>query len=215
MKIPTCGSSRHNPLPMQTYIRRTLLIAVMLLGIAVTFLWHRSNHLKQERDRYRSNTEALLSDMQRMQVDSSTMAVDVKSLRLAVDEYKRYRAEDAELIKKMGIKIKSLEAAARHQIEVNARIKAPVRDSVITRDTLLVQVQAIEMVTPHIEFRGVIEDNTLTADIHLPVTLHQAVWIEYKRRWLFWKKAKAVHQTISSDNPHVEITYSEYIRIEK
>ena len=62
------------------------------------------------------------------------------------------------------------------------------------------------MLTLHIELRG---------QIRIPVTLHQAVWIEYKRRWLFWKRVKAVHQTISSDNPYVEIRYSEYILLQK
>lgn len=41
-----------------------------------------------------------LSDRKRRQVDSAAMAVDVKSLRLAVDEYRRFRAEDAEPLKR-------------------------------------------------------------------------------------------------------------------
>lgn len=47
-----------------------------------------------------------------------------------------------------------------------------------------------------------------------PVMLRQAVWVEYKG-WWFWKRVKAVHQTISSDNPYAEIRYSEYICIRK
>ena len=42
----------------------------------------------------------LLSDLKRIQVDSATMAVDVKSLRLTVDEYKRFRAKDAGPLKR-------------------------------------------------------------------------------------------------------------------
>ena len=33
-----------------------------------------------------------------------------------MDEYKEYRAEDAETIRRFGVKIKKLEAAARHKI---------------------------------------------------------------------------------------------------
>ena len=54
-------------------------------------------------------------------VDSTTMAVDVNALRLRVDEYKRLRAEDAEKIRRLGVKIKHLEAAARHEVEVADR----------------------------------------------------------------------------------------------
>lgn len=59
-----------------------LSLAVLLLGGAVAVLWQRNGYLKEERNRYRSNTEALLSDMKRIRVDSTTMAVDVNALRL-------------------------------------------------------------------------------------------------------------------------------------
>lgn len=191
---------------------RYLSLAVLLLGLAVAFLWQRNGRLRQERDRYRGNTEALLSDMKRIRVDSTTMAVDVNTLRLRVDEYKRLRAEDAERIKRLGVKIKNLEAAARHEVEVAGPIDAVVRDTVVIRDTVPVLRQKVEMITPHIRLTGIIEDNRLRGEIRVPVTLRQAVWVEY-RGWWFWKRVKAVHQTISSDNPYAEIRYSEYIQI--
>ena len=191
-----------------------LSLAVLLLGAAVAFLWQRNSYLKGERDRYRGNTEALLSDMKRIRVDSTTMAVDVNTLRLRVDEYKQLRAEDAEKIKRLGVRIKNLEAAARHEVEVAGPIDAAVRDTIVIRDTVPVLRQKVEMITPHIRLTGIIEDNRLRGEIRVPVTLRQAVWVEYKG-WWFWKKVKAVHQTISSDNPYAVIKYSEYIQISK
>ena len=191
-----------------------LSLAVLLLGLTVAFLWHRNGYLKEERNRYRGNTEALLSDMKRIRVDSVTMAVDVNALRLRVDEYKRLRAEDAEKIKQLGVKIKYLEAAARHEVEVAGPIDAVIRDTVIVRDTVPVLRQRVEMITPHIRLAGIIEDNRLRGEIRVPVTLHQAGWVEYKG-WWFWRRVKAVHQTIASDNPYAEIRYSEYIQILK
>lgn len=196
-------------------MRKVSIIALVVLGAAVCLLWHRNVRLRGERDRYRSNTEALLSDMKRMRIDSATVAIDVKGLRLNVEEYKRLRAEDAEKIKAMGVKIRSLQSAARHDIVVSGPIDAAVKDTVVIRDTVPLVRQKIEMITPHIRLTGLIEDGRLKGDIRIPVTLRQAVWIEYKRRWLFWKKVKAVHQTVTSDNPYVEIEYSEYIRVGK
>lgn len=161
------------------------------------------------------NSNALLSEMKEWRIDSTTMATDVKTLRLTVDEMERYRAEDLVKIKQMGVKIKNLKAAAKHQLEVNADIKASVRDSIVIRDTVPVIVKSVSMITPYLQLSGIIEKDSLIGKIHLPVTLRQAVWIEYKRRWLFWKKVVAIHQTITSDNPHVEIKYSEYIIIQK
>lgn len=191
-----------------------LSLAVLLLGGAVALLWQRNGYLKEERNRYRGNTEALLSEMKRIRVDSVTMAVDVNALRLRVDEYKRLRAEDAERIKRLGVKIKNLEAAARHEVEVAGPIDAAIRDTVVVRDTVPVLRQKVEMITPHIRLTGIIEDNRLRGEIRVPVTLRQAVWVEYKG-WWFWKRVKSVHQTISSDNPYAEILYSEYIQIAK
>ena len=75
--------------------------------------------------------------------------------------------------------------------------------------------QEVEMVSPHIQLDAVIDNDSLNGDIQLPVNLQQTVWAEYKRKSLFWKKVKGIHQTISSDNPYVDIKYSEYIQIDK
>lgn len=199
---------------MNRILVKWLLAAVLVLG-GIVWVQHRNAvRLRAERDRYRDNTEALLSDMKRIRVDSTTMAVDVNALRLRVDEYKRLRAEDAGQIKRLGVKIKHLEAAARHEVEVAGPIDAAVRDTVVIRDTVPLLQQKVEMITPHIRLTGLIEDNRLKGEIRVPVTLRQAVWVEYKG-WWFWRRIKAVHQTISSDNPYAEIRYSEYIGIHK
>ena len=197
---------------MNKILVKCLLVAVVLLGGAVWLQYRYTVRLKSERDRYLSNTTALLSEVKRMQVDSATMALDAKTLQLTLDEYKRFRAEDAATIKRLGIKVKNLEAAARHDMEVTGPIDAIVRDTIIIRDTAPILRQKVEMLTPHIELSGIIEDERLKGSIRMPVTLNQAVWVEY-RGWWFWKRVKALHQTISSDNPYVEIKYSEYIKI--
>ncbi|WP_141417571.1 DUF6549 family protein [Alistipes onderdonkii] len=201
---------------MKRLFNRLLLVALALAVAATVLLWRRAARLERERDRYRQNTETLLADVERRQIDSARMALDVRTLRLTVAEFEEYRAEDAELIRRLGLRIKDLEAAARHRMEVEARITAPVRDSVIVRDTVRVAVKSVEMINPHIEFKGIIEDSTLRADVRIPVTLHQAVVIEYKHKFLWWRwKVKGVRQVITSDNPYVEVKYSEYIRVEK
>jgi hypothetical protein len=72
------------------------------------------------------------------------------------------------------------------------------------------------MDTPYLQLCGTIENNHLSGKIYLPVTLQQAIWIEPKHRFLWWRwGTKALHQTVSSDNPYVEIRYSEVIEIRK
>lgn len=191
----------------------SFLIIAVLSGITISLLRSRQR-LIEEKDSYKSNTEALMSEVRRIQADSSTMALDIKTLTMSLDEYKRFRAEDEEKIKKLGIRIKDLEATAKHNVEVDAPIDAEIKDSVMIRDTVPVFLKAVRMDTPYLKINGIIENDRLTGKINLPVTLNQAFWIEYKRKFLWWRwKVKAIHQTISSDNPYVEIKYSEYIKI--
>ena len=189
------------------------MIIAVLSGITISLLRSRQR-LIEEKDSYKSNTEALMSEVRRIQADSSTMALDIKTLTMSLDEYKRFRAEDEEKIKKPGIRIKDLEATAKHNVEVDAPIDAEIKDSVMIRDTVPVFLKAVRMDTPYLKINGIIENDRLTGKINLPVTLNQAFWIEYKHKFLWWRwKVKAIHQTISSDNPYVKIKYSEYIKI--
>ena len=197
---------------MSKVLSKYLMVAVLLLSGIIYIQYRRNIHMASERDRYQANNTALLSEVRRIRIDSTTLAVDAEGLRLTVDEYKRFRAQDVETIKKLGVKIKNLEAAAKHQLEVGGPIDAVVKDTVIIRDTVPLFRQKVEMITPHIQLTGMIEDSRLKGQIRVPVTLNQAIWVEYKG-WWFWKRVKAIHQSISSNNPYVEIQYSEYIKI--
>jgi hypothetical protein len=201
---------------MKSKAYSVLGMAVILLSLAVFALYRQNRQLRAERDTYQGNTSALLSGIKRMKIDSATTAVDVKTLRLSLDEYRRYRAEDAAHIKRLGIELKRLELAARHELEIDAPLQAELKDTVVIRDTVTLLLKKIGMDTPYLKINGIIENNFLKGNVYLPVTLHQAVWIEPKHRFLWWRwGVKAVHQTISSDNPHVRIRYSEVMEIQK
>lgn len=197
-------------------ILAVLVALILLLGGATFSLYKYSLQLKGDRDKYKANTSALLSDLKRIQVDSTTMALDAKSLRLTLDEYKQYRAKDAACIERLGVEIKKLKAVAKHEVEVEADIRAEVKDTTVIRDTVMLVLKKVEMNTAYLQVNGIIENNELIGRIRLPVKLHQAVWMEPRHRFLWWKwGVKAIHQTISSDNPHVDIKYSEMIMIDK
>lgn len=189
---------------------------IAILVVLVLLLYYRGNRLTRERNKYQENTDALLSDVRKLQLDSTTLAIDVKALRLSVDEYKRYRAHDALKIKDMGIRLKDLTAAGKIEASVDIPVQARIKDTIFVRDTVTEVVQKINISNDYLKFSGIIQNKHFSCNIHLPVNLQQAVWIEYKRKFLWWRwKVKAVHQTISSDNPYVRIIYSEFINIEK
>lgn len=197
-------------------ISLTTIVILAAALVAIHFLRVQVKHLKQERDRYSANTESLLSNIKRMKIDSCTTVVEVQALKLTVDEYEKYRTTDAAQIKKMGIRIKDLEAVGKHHITVDAPIQADIRDSIVVYDTIVVSIRKVEMNTPHLKLDGMIENNQLVGKLYLPVNLQQVIWVEYKHKFLWWRwTVKAVHQSISSDNPYVQINYSEFINILK
>lgn len=197
-------------------MNKYLVLLIVALSITSGILIRSREKIIEERDLYKHNSEALLSENKRIQIDSSTMALDIKTLTMSLKEYKQYRTEDKERIEKMGVKIKNLEAIAKHKVEINAPIQAEVKDSILERDTVPIYIKTIKMDTPHLKLDGIIEDNKLTGKVRIPIMLNQAIWVEYKHKFLWWQwKVKAIHQTISSDNPYAEIEYSEYIKIKK
>ncbi|NDV80867.1 DUF6549 family protein [Bacteroides sp. 51] len=195
-----------------------LLLTVLLVVCSFSgYLLTKNKILKEEVSKYKQNTESLLSGIKRIQIDSTSMAVDVQTLKLTLAEYKRHRAEDTETIRKMRIQMKHLQAISKHKVEVNAPFDTAVKDTII-KDYQDEPVTAgvVKVETPHLMIDGILQNSRLSGTIRLPVVLTQAVWIEKKHKFLWWKwGVKAIHQTISSNNPYVEITYSEYIIIEK
>ena len=121
---------------MNKGLSKYLLLGVLSLSGIIYIQYRRNVLLASERDRYQANNSTLLSELTRVRIDSMTLAVDAKGLRLTVEEYKRFRTQDAETIKKLGIKIKNLEASAKHQLEMGAPIDAVVKDTVIIHDTV-------------------------------------------------------------------------------
>lgn len=109
---------------MRRIASRCAWYALAVLCVLVYLQHHRTIRIIEERDRYQQNSSALLSEVKRYRVDSITMAMDVRALRITVDEFERYRAEDLAKIKAMGVKIRNLKAAAKQELEVKAPIDA-------------------------------------------------------------------------------------------
>ena len=92
-------------------MKKYLIVALVALSVitAFGFLIHQNKKLRRERDAYHNNTEVLLSEVERYQTKSGEQAVRVGELQLRVAELERYRADDAALIRDMGVKKKELE----------------------------------------------------------------------------------------------------------
>lgn len=205
-------------------MKKYLIIAAIALAVAaVVTIWvqhSRINQLTGERDKYRTNTETLLQDVRTYQTKDSLNAAKVGNLELKLSEYKKYRADDAALIKSLQTKNRDLQRVTTAQMETLNELRANVRDSIVylPGDTVTNVLRCIEYSDKWVDFDGCIINNTFSGKIITRDSLLITETVQYKR-WLgfLWKTKRIKNREfdIVSKNPHTKITGFEVITIEK
>lgn len=176
--------------------------------------------LTEERDRYRSNTEILLQDVCTYQTKDSLNAAKVGNLELKLSEYKKYRADDAALIKSLQTKNRDLQRVTTAQMKTINELRANVRDSIVylPGDTVTTVLRCIEYSDKWVDLDGCIINNTFSGKIITRDSLLITESVQYKR-WLgfLWKTKKIKNRQIDvvSKNPATKILGVEFVTIEK
>ena len=204
-------------------MKKYLILAALILAVAAA-LWVQHAKIKRltdERDKYRSNTEALLADMERYQTKDSLNAVTVGVLQLKLSEFEKYRADDAALIKTLQTKNRDLERVTTTQMETINELRATVRDSVVylPGDTVTTVLRCVDIVEPYFELHGCATPDGQFTGTHINRdSLLIVETVQYKR-WLgfLWKTKKIKNRQIDvvSKNPATKILGVEFVTIEK
>ena len=192
----------------------------MVVAAAFWFQQKRINNLTVERDKYRSNTETLLQDVRTYQTKDSLNAAKVGNLELKLSEYKKYRADDAALIKSLQTKNRDLQRVTTAQMETINELRAKVRDSIVylPGDTVTTVLRCIEYSDKWVDLDGCIINNTFSGKIITRDSLLIAETVQYKRFLGFlWKTKKIKNREIDvvSKNPATKILGVEFVTIEK
>lgn len=203
-------------------MKKYLILAAIILAVAAAFwVQHvKIKRLTEERDRYRSNTETLLQDVRTYQTKDSLNAAKVGNLELKLSEYKKYRADDAALIKSLQTKNRDLQRVTTAQMETINELRANVRDSIVylPGDTVTTVLRCIEYSDKWVDLDGCIINNTFSGKIITRDSLLITESVQYKR-WLgfLWKTKRIKNREfdIVSKNPNSKITGFEVITIEK
>lgn len=203
-------------------MKKYIILAAIIMAVAAVFWFQqkRINNLTVERDKYRSNTETLLQDVRTYQTKDSLNAAKVGNLELKLSEYKKYRADDAALIKSLQTKNRDLQKVTTVQMETINELRANVRDSIVylPGDTVTTVLRCIEYSDKWVDFDGCIINNTFSGKIITRDSLLITESVQYKR-WLgfLWKTKRIKNREfdIVSKNPNSKITGFEVITIEK
>ena len=197
-----------------------IVIAAAILAV-VAIIWGQSSRitqLKDERNRYERNTETLLSDVEHYRVRDYLNAARVQSLELTVNEYEKFRADDAALIKELKQRNRDLASVNKTQSQTIIELRAIPRDTVVIRDSVWVPAVAVHCGDAWFDFNGLLTEKEFTGTLANRDSLVIAESVKYKRFLGFlWKtrKVKDRQLDVVSKNPYTEIMGIEHIVIEK
>ena len=173
--------------------------------------------LIDERQRLDGNNRSLMQSVESYRTSALESAATVQALRLKVGEYEELRAADAAKIRELGVKLRRVESASKSVVATEVAIKTPIRDTVIVRDTVerVDTVRLFRWQDSWVSVDGTIYADSVECKVRSVDTLHQVVH-RVPRRFLFFRfGTKALRQEIVTTNPHSQIVYTEYIKIER
>ena len=194
---------------MKKYLFIYAVLTTVVIVVGGRILWG-------EQQREKSNNQALLQSVNYYKTEAEKSAASVQILRLRCGEFEELRAADAEKIRQMGLKIRRLESAANSVTQTKLEVVVPIRDTVVIRDTVktIDTLRLFRWKDDWVTIDGVIDSDSVACTLRSVDTLHQVVYRVPRRFWFIKFGTKALRQHIVSSNPHSEIVYTEYVKIE-
>lgn len=173
--------------------------------------------LREQRDKYKGNNETLLTDIERYKTSDSTNVARISALRLTLDEFKKYRAEDAALIEQLRMKGRDVKGVESHSTATKYDVVTLIHDTIIKRDTTQIYARCVDYTDAWLDFHGCEQGDTFVGTIHSRDTLYIFESIKRKRFLGFlWKtkKIKNRYWDVFCRNPHADIVTSQHTTIE-
>lgn len=204
---------------MKKYLYIGIAAIVVAILVALGIQRGRIKSIRAERDTYKNNTEALLTDSREYAVRDSLSAARVQTLELTLSEYKRFRANDLALIEDLNLRVKDLQAVSAAQAKTIIALSSVPKDTIIiTRDSIVIPARKVSCGDAYYDFEGLITEDSFTGHIAVRDSLLLTESVEYKRFLGFlWRtrKVKSRQVDIVSRNPYTKILDIEHIVIRK
>lgn len=184
-------------------MKKYLIIAAVFIALlsGVAFLLRINKTLRLEAERQAGNVSTLMEDAKKYKIRDSLNVLSVGSLLLTVDELKRYRADDAKLIKDLKLRPKDVQYISHTET--------------ITRDSL-VYVPGLDSCFHYrdkwLSVDACLRDSSMVVQSRDSIV--QVIHAVYKHRFLWWRWGlKGVRQEVVNFNPKSTIEYLESLRI--
>lgn len=183
-----------------------LVILVLLAGVGI--LLNGNKKLKAENTRQAGNISTLMDTVKQYKYTDSLNAVSVSALSFTIKELKKFRKEDAKMLKELGIKNKHLEAIVKAGIHTSDTITKEYWHPAPNNPDCLEYRDKWAKIT------ACFKDSAVIYAVHdsIDTVIHRIP----KRRFLWWSwGTKGYKVELINFNPRSEIDYSEFIKITK
>lgn len=191
--------------------------ATLILLLSVITIQHgKIDSLRSERDTYRENTAALLTDSRAYAVRDSLSAAKVQALELTLAEYNRFRVNDLALIEDLDLRVKDLSAVNAAQSRTILLLRSIPRDTLIVRDSIPIRARSVHCGDAYYDFDGLMTPEEFTGQVAIRDSLLIVESVEYRRFLGFlWRtrRVKSRQMDVINRNPHTRILDIEHIII--
>lgn len=212
---------------MKNIIIKITIIVTAIIALASAF--YKIHKLKEDNTRLLSNLEILLTQKQATMAESQTYKVSdslnaakVSELQFTLKEYRKYRAEDLQLIELLKIKKSDLQKVIGSQTETINSLSAKLNDS-IRIDTTTNQIDTLKCFDYKSKWTDVkgcmdLRHDSISLQIKNRESLKIVETVVYKRFLGFlWKtnKIKDRQVDVVSENPNTTIINLDCVSIKR
>lgn len=199
-----------------------LFIILILAFFRIDNLLSENSRLKSNQDILLSEKESIMAESQAYRVSDSLNAAKVSELQFTLKEYKKYRAQDLQLIEQLKVKKSDLQKVIDSQTETINSLSAKLNDSIRidTVTNITDTLKCFDYKSKWTDVSGCIDlkCDSINLQIKNRESLKIVETVVYKRFLGFlWKtnKVKDRQVDVVSENPNTTITNLDYVSIKR
>jgi hypothetical protein len=194
-------------------MKKYIIILFIIMGGAIAGLWYLLQNEKVETKRLSSNQSALLTDVRHYKTKDSLSAASVERLQLTVGEFKRYYADQAEIISSLKIKLKRATSVTSTGIKTEYNVKIPVKENVVFHPPdSSYKLKCLDFDNGYLSVSGCFDTTMMfTGKIISRDTLEMVAHRVPKKFWFIYYGTKGISLDVVSRNPYSTIEYARYI----
>lgn len=184
-------------------------LATFVLCLDIVSLLLINADLRKEKAIAERNVSVLTTQNVAYRTKSGQSAMKVEELNLTLKQYRNTIHGKDNTIKELKQSIKDLKSHTSVQTSTETHFSTPVRDSVVLRDSLVIDtMKCVNMHSKWLDISGCIDSNGTFAGTTVSRDSLEILNIEHRKRFLWFrlKKVKYREFIVTSKNPYTEIT---------